>query len=179
MRKLLLFAGIILVLSCSRETGLNTDTEDLVFLGSYSGKIEVKDTPLGWDEKYKPNLTIILLLYGDNVCEVHAGIMEWPYKTEYDKLELMFRTTEEGLVLYDFATLETVFMVSAINRNTNIDPETDLVNYLGSRLFISWQKSFGKVWDKYSELAAWPKDMALDWDPSDYNDIIQESAVKK
>lgn len=168
-----MFAFMALAVSCTQKDNKPSDSK-ADYLASYSGKYMAPNDIAGWTETYSPNFSVTLILYSDKTCEISAGILEWPVNTEYDKLELYYRTTNTGLELYeeDKEFSNPIFIVSSKTIQSDLDPEKDLVNYLGYQLEMRWEKSLGKVWDKYSDIALWPKKLALVWRPSDINDVL-------
>lgn len=174
--KLQIITVIVLALSCSANIQKDNTNNNNEYLSSYFGKYYVEGDIYNWSQNYSPNLTVILILYSNYTCEVRAGVLEWPYITEYDKLELRYNVTDSGLTLFESTVSDPVFTISAIDMQPNLDPKQDLVNYLGPKIEMHWIKSLGTVWDTFSKMALWPYEITLDWAHANIDDIYSFSS---
>ena len=171
MKKILLVLCVV-AFSCTQKADAGKSDNDAVYLASYTGKYYAPDHISGWAESFSPNFSATLILYTNLTCELNAGIMEWPYKTECDNLKLRYKATASGLDLFDADHSEPVLTVTSKEINPENDPGQDLVNYLGYQLDLHLQKSLGKVWDAYSGLADWPNNITLTWQDSNVDDVL-------
>lgn len=157
MKKVLSALLLLSVLSCGSKIE-EEDDNTMDYLAAYTGYVTTIAEPL--PQGFTPNLFFGLGLFTNNKCLVDVGISESSH-TEIDKLSLLFKVTDSGLVLYDKNTKKTRFTVKGLKMNHNMNPEMDLDLYLGETIKVEWNFSPGKVWDKYSGAAKWPNSLVL------------------
>ena len=151
-------------------TTINIDTE---YYESYATHLVVEDVPDGWDQSYQPFLDVALILDpSDKTGLISFGNFVINYS---ETREFSYQINDEGIQLFDQQGKQSIFAIDRLDKQgtgSPINPDIDIVGFLGLKLRLLWTSSPSDEWEKIALVQGWPHSVELEYQPPVCEDIL-------